>query len=370
LGRSILQILPRRTAEPDGVGDYATLLADALERSAGLGSVFLQGTLEEVAAPRADRWPTAIVPARRPDELLKSISTLMAQHAPIAVVVHVSLYGYQERGVPMWLAVGLRRWKQRAGSVPLVAIFHELWVPDSLNPLKSSFWAAPAQRFITRSLHELSDAAITTTEMYKRRLDAAQRKGAPQVVVANVFSTVGEPLSVPAIAERPPRLVVFGGEGVSVIARQCRSELRRVLTTAAIGEIVQIGKQAPPTPAAVLGIPVAAKGMLPAPELSKLLQASRLGVLPYGNRSVLGKSTILAAYATHGVVPVALKVTHEDTDGLEANVNYLVASRQMGAVNDLEVMQQNIRGWYTGHSLSIQAQGLAAMIQCRSGRVP
>jgi hypothetical protein len=360
---SILQILPRRAAEPDGVGDYATHLADALERSAGLGSVFLQGTMTEAAPPRADRWPTAVLSVRRADNLLKTISDLMVQHSPIAVIVHVSLYGYQKRGVPTWLAVGLRRWKKRAGSVPLVAIFHELWASHS-NPFNSSFWVAPAQRFITRSLHGLSDAVITTTELFKRRLVAAQQRGAPPVSVANVFSTVGEPTSVPAIAERPARLVFFGGEGVSLIARQYGSELSRVLKKATIREIVQIGKQAEPPPTTVLGIPVSAKGVLPAPELSKLLQTSRLGILPYGNRSVLGKSTILAAYAIHGVVPVALKVTHEDADGLEADVNYLVASSRLKALNDLEAMQQNIRSWYSGHSLAVQAQRLADIIRC------
>ena len=364
---SILQILPRRAAEPDGVGDYATHLADALERSAGLGSVFLQGTTAEAAPPRADRWPTAVLPVRRADNLLKTISDLMAQHSPIAVVVHVSLYGYQKRGVPTWLAVGLRRWKKRAGSAPLVAIFHELWASHS-NPFNSSFWVAPAQRFITRSLYGLSDAVITTTELFKRRLVSAQ-KVAPPVSVANVFSTVGEPTSVPAIAERPARLVFLGGEGVALIARQYGTELSRVLEKATIREIVQIGKQTEPPPTTVLGLPVSAKGVLPAPELSKLLQTSRLGILPYGNRSVLGKSTILAAYAIHGVVPVALKVTHEDADGLEADVNYLVASRQLETLNDLEAMQQNIRSWYRGHSLSLQAQRLAAIIQCLSGGV-
>jgi hypothetical protein len=317
--------------------------------------------MAEAAPPRPDRWPTTVVPAHRADDLLTIISKLMAQHSPIAVVVHVSLYGYQKRGVPMWLAVGLRRWKQRPGCIPLVTIFHELWVPDSSNILKSSCWGAPAQRYITCSLHAISDAAITTTERFKSRLGAAQRKGAPEVIVANVFSTVGEPMSVPAIAERPPRLVVFGGEGISVIAKQCGSEIGHILEAAAIGEIVQIGKQKQPTPAAVLGIPVVTKGVLPAAELSKLLQTSRLGILPYGNRSVLGKSTILAAYAVHGVVPVALKVTHEDSDGLVAGVNYLVA-RQTCAANNLEAMQKKNRGWYAGHSLSLQAKRLAEII--------
>jgi hypothetical protein len=349
--------------EPDGVGDYATLLADELDRSAGLSSVFLQGTLPEAAPLRADRWPTTAVSTHRAEDLLRTVSELIARHSPIAIVVHVSLYGYQKRGVPTWLLVGLKKWKKRPGALPLVAIFHELWVSDGSNPLKSSFWAAPAQRFITRSLHELSDAAITTTELFKRRLLAVQRRTAPQVIVANVFSNVGEPISVPKIAERPPRLVVFGGEGVSIIARQCGSELGRILKTATIREIVQVGKQKQSVPAAFFGIPVAAKGMLPATELSKLLQTSRLGVLPYGNRSVLGKSSILAAYATHGVVPIALKVTNEDSDGLEANVNYLIAS-QMDALNNLEAMQQNLRSWYSGHSLAVQAQRLADIIRC------
>src|SRR5262249_22771006 len=190
----------------------------------------------------------------------------------------------------------------------------------------------------------------------------------PHAIVANVFSNIGEPVSVPAIAERPPRVVVFGGGGASAIAHQRGSEIRNLFEMASIREIVEIGRT-PPSPVTVFGVPVVAKGMLSQPEVSQLLLTSRLGVLPYGNRSVLGKSGILAAYAAHGVVPVALKVTHKDSDGLVAGVHYLVASKQVAAAKDFAAMQQNLRTWYAGHSLSLQAQRLAAIIKSASGGI-
>jgi hypothetical protein len=40
----------------------------------------------------------------------------------MAVVLHFSGHGYQERGVPLWLVEGLRFWARRARDVPLVTI--------------------------------------------------------------------------------------------------------------------------------------------------------------------------------------------------------------------------------------------------------
>jgi hypothetical protein len=101
--RSVLQLVPRRTLIPDGVGDYATLLADTLDRCAGLSSVFVQGADSQSAPPRIDGWSTTAMSVPCAKGLKATLSELTALHHPIAVLVHISLYGYQKRGIPTWL---------------------------------------------------------------------------------------------------------------------------------------------------------------------------------------------------------------------------------------------------------------------------
>ena len=110
-------------------------------------------------------------------------------------------------------------------------------------------------------------------------------------------------------------------------------------------------------------IPVVARGMLPAAMVSAILSESRLGILPYPNRSVLGKSGIMAAYAAHGVVPVAMEVSHEDADGLNAGLHYMTASAPVASSSALESMQRKLLDWYRGHALEVQAQHYAAIIR-------
>lgn len=359
--RTILQIVPRRTIVPDGVGDYSTRLAEGLRSAAGIKSVFLQGTPSSLAPPRNDGWQTASVSTRSSEALIAALDEINGTHNPVAAIVHVSLYGYQKRGVPFWLAEGLKCWRAGGRRARLIMIFHETWTADARNPLRSSFWLAPAQRRIVRAFYGMADAALTTTARYAKLLRHTSALG-PEATIQNVFSNVGEPQHFSPTCERLPRLAVFGGAGISSLAHRHPEALRWVLEALAIREIVDIGARA--APFSVSGIPVKAFGLLPAPEISSLLLTCRAGLLPYGNRSVLGKSTILAAFAAHGVVPVALEISDEDADGLIVGEHYLVAGRT--AERDLETMQACIYDWYRSHSLPVQAGLIAGIVDAVS----
>jgi len=347
---------------PDGVGDYASLLAQALRQHAGLESLFLQGTTAAAAPPRHDCWPTLSVPKRTSDALLMTLSTVTSEYSPSAVLAHVSLYGYQSRGLPAWLPDGLERWKAQHRDVPLIMMFHEVWAADARDPLTSSFWTAPLQRRIVGRLRMISDALVTTTQRYQQLLGASARSG-PQAVVLNVFSNVGEPDEVLAPDERPSRMVIFGGMGSAQLAAQHAGQMGRLLAAAGITEIVDIGKRSQQMPGGIDSIPVVARGMLPAADVSAILSESRIGILPYPNRSVLGKSGIMAAYAAHGVVPVAMQVSHEDADGLNAGLHYMTASAPVASSSALKSVQTKLLEWYRGHALGVQAQHYAAIIR-------
>src|SRR5579871_5285977 len=117
---TVVQIVPRRTTVPDGVGDYATLLAEALDAEVRVSSVFLQGTPAHTAQPRNDRWLTVPVRRRSAEILRADLSALIMAHRPVAVVAHISPYGYQTHGLPIWLSAGLNSWKRQGTSFPLI----------------------------------------------------------------------------------------------------------------------------------------------------------------------------------------------------------------------------------------------------------
>ena len=164
---TLIQVVARRTAEPDGVADFALALARALRAAGGPNSVFLSGTPSVNALPVED-WRTVCVPKRKAQILADTVQLLSAESNACAVVLHFSGYGYQKRGVPLWLPQGLRIWSRRAGRVPLLTIFHELYATG--RPWQSAFWLSPLQKQIVRSILNLSSAAITPTDLYRKRL--------------------------------------------------------------------------------------------------------------------------------------------------------------------------------------------------------
>jgi len=158
-------------------------------------------------------------------------------------------------------------------------------------------------------------------------------------------------------------MVIFGGIGSAQLAAQYAGPIGRLLAATGITEIVDIGNRGEQAPAEIECIPVVTRGMLPAADVSAVLSKSRVGILPYPNRSVLGKSTIMAAYAAHGVVPVAMEVSHEDADGLNTGLHYMTASAPVSSCTALEDMQIKLLDWYRGHALSVQAQRYGAIIR-------
>ena len=170
LKRTIIQIVPRRAREPDGIGDYGTLLARALLERAGIESVFLSGTPVRTELPRADDWHTVPVRERTASDLVAQLSELCRTAAPLAVVIHVSGYGYEKRGVPYWLLQGLRAWRRTHANCSLLGVFHELFATGRI--WNSSFWLSQPQRRITQGIWDLCDGALTTTAPFFEQLVA------------------------------------------------------------------------------------------------------------------------------------------------------------------------------------------------------
>jgi len=305
----LIQIVPQLPPAPSGVTGYAAALAAELEESRGIEPRFVTGATGLTGS---------------------------------AVLLHYANYGYQARGCPISLVRGLLRWKRGAAGRRLVTIFHEVYAGGPF--WRSSFWTSPLQRRLAATLALGSDGVVTNLELYAGLL----KRLAPslEVHVSPVFSTVGEPERVPALSERSPRMVVFGGLGARARAYgEHREALEASCRHLGVEEVLDIGPALSSVPPRIGNIPVRVLGELPASEVSRRLLGSFAGFLAYPG-DFLGKSTIYAAYCAHGLLPVQ---PGEKTD-----------------TGDSQAQATAAREWYLGHSLARQTDRLLGLLDGRA----
>jgi hypothetical protein len=359
---TLIQVVARRAAEPDGVADYALALARALSAYRGINSVFLSGTPSVDAMPVEDDWKTVCIRKRHPQTLADTVHSLLTETNARAVVLHFSGYGYQNRGVPLWLTQGLRIWSRRAGCVPLVTIFHELYATG--RPWHSAFWLSPLQKRIARSILKVSSAAITPTDLYSKRLSQWRDGNATKITSMPVFSNVGEPGCGSAPCVRIAAAVVFGRAGVEDrLFGIYRPEMERIIAALGIEKIFDVGPRFASPPRTLAGAPVISNGVLSQAAVSELLQRTKFGFVAYP-LDFIGKSGVFAAYAAHGVVPIVFSDKQGAFDGLQPARHFLDGLR-LGTgdgAQDLASIQRELLMWYMSHCLKIQADFLANSI--------
>jgi hypothetical protein len=355
IDRPLIQVVPLRAAEPNGVADYALALARALRAYRSVNSVFLSGTPSGYTMPVEDDWRTVCVPRRHAQTLVDTIQLLSSETNARALILHFSGYGYQRRGIPLWLAQGVRIWRSRAGEMPLLTIFHELYATG--RPWHSAFWLSPLQKQIARSILNLSSAAITPTDLYRMRLSQWRDGAAGKITAMPVCSNVGEPgCGLPPCA-RTATAIVFGLAGVEDrLFGVYRSKVERIISTLGIEKVFDVGPRLSSLPRTLAAAPVISKGVLAQDAVSELLQRARFGFVAYP-LEFIGKSGVFAAYAAHGVVPIVLSEKQGSFDGLQPWQHFVDALRleTCPGAKQLDMIQSNLFTWYTSHSLKVQA---------------
>lgn len=361
----LIQVVPQRTEEPNGVADYALALAHALRECNSIDSVFLSATSAACALPKQDEWNTVTLPNQQSRVLADAIQSLSIETKARAVLLHFSGYGYQKRGVPVWLENGLQIWKRQAAQVPLLTIFHELYATS--RPWQSAFWLSPIQKQITRSILHLSSVAITPTKLHGKWLSRWTNGDENKIVAAlPVFSNVGEPSLGLSPSARDPTAVVFGLAGVEDrLFGTYRPDVERIVSMLGIEAILDVGPRVSLMPGKLAKIPIASKGALPQHAVSDLLQQARFGFVAYPV-DVIGKSGVFAAYAAHGVIPIVLSEQSRliSLDGVRPGQHFLDGLRLTAGVgaDELALIQRALFSWYMSHSSRAQADFLARSI--------
>jgi hypothetical protein len=357
---TLIQIVPCRTVEPNGVADYALVLARALRARGGIDTVFLTGPNPVGAIPVRDEWKTTVLSTRGAQCLAGSIESISTRMSVAGVILHFSGYGYQKRGVPFWLVDGLRTWRRHAKNLPLLTVFHELYATGW--PWQSAFWVSPIQKWIARSIFGLSSAAITPTELYRQRLLHWDERGAAEITSMPVFSNTGEPGCGLPLRARPATAVVFGLAGVEDrLYGLYRPQVERVVAAIGIEQVFDVGPRLSSASRNLAGVPVISKGVLPPDAVSELLQHARFGLIAYP-LDVIGKSGVFATYVAHGVIPIVFsdRLRLRSLEGLEPGRHLLDGVRLEASIglNHLASIQSEAFAWYKSHSSQIQADVL------------
>lgn len=346
----ILSIAPRLPPAIDGVGDYALNLAHQLFQEFGIETHFVVSDLGWMDESQVESFPVSQLKAYTPAALL----ALLQNSSSATVLLHYVGYGYAKRGCPIWLIEGLEKWKAGNSRARLVTMFHEVYAFSA--PWHSSFWLSPLQRNLAARLVAISDRCITSSHQYAHTL---QRLCYTQKPIFNlpVFSTVGEPLSVSKLESRYPRLVIFGQPHNKIpVYQTALSKLKYICETLNIKEILDVGPKVELELPLINGIPIIKAGEMSAADVGNLLLNTRAGFINYQTNR-LAKSTILAAYCAHGVLPISYQKHSSETDGLVFGKHYWVPAWEIARPNmtDMQRIASNAYNWYQGHNLHSQA---------------
>ncbi|MGH8101080.1 MAG: hypothetical protein ACREIW_07265 [Chthoniobacterales bacterium] len=326
----ILQIVPRLPGENDGVGDYARTLAQKLSE---LGQV---------------------------ETLFATADSALAQKNFAHVILHYVNYGYQKRGVPFALLSILREIRARCRG-RFLTIFHELYA--SGPPWKSAFWLCPFQRRIAKSIAQISNAAIVSSETMLQEL----RQLTPEISasVHPVFSNFGEPTLSPnqLVNRSPHRWAICGG--TALLARSLRSfrtMLNRIPKNFSPRDLFVLGgKPSDEIRALIVDLPnidVDYRPQIAAADASEILASSSFAWLDYLHRAdvstdIILKSSVFAALCAHGVIPVfphcgtAISIAGDRLPGpffVDPNTSNL------STANDIQKLPAQFYNWYHRHA--------------------
>lgn len=349
----LLQVVPRRSRRPEGIRDYARLLADEVWRSSGIETVFVSGTPLPESEQLQDRWTTHTVAARSKSALLEAIESAGSFGR---MLIHASGYGYANRGAPLWLAAGLETWKARHQGIPTNVLFHELSA-STVKPWQSSFWLSPLQASVSRRIARMSDAAFCTTTPFANEVSAWL--GGRPVKAVPVFSTVGEVETIVTTSARPRVLVTFGTPKVrDRVYVEGAERLRSVVDQLGVEQIWDIGGRNAPMPEAVGPARIAARGRCEAEDICEMFAKAAFGIVDYP-ALYLQKSTVCAAFAGLGVIPILLRERHSKSGAGFTCLGHDIGISEVTPSRLKAIQQKNFDTYHNQSAISVVARQLA-----------
>src|SRR5271170_715631 len=113
MSKTITHIVPALAPQLDGVGDYALNLALHLRQSHGVESRFIVCDPQWDGPSRVEDFAVRRLRLRNEAGIWSLLASPKEQHPD--VLLHYAGHGYDKRGVPLWLYLGIKSWLAESG---------------------------------------------------------------------------------------------------------------------------------------------------------------------------------------------------------------------------------------------------------------
>ncbi|MBK0382065.1 hypothetical protein I5M32_03755 [Pedobacter sp. SD-b] len=331
--KNILIISPAYPSAINGLGDYSVMLGKSLKNTHL--SIFYAGLPQKETVQLS---PYAVINQEQ------SIFKLVEKNKIDLIFINYSNYGYQKKGIPFWLLAELKKTKNKG--LLILTFFHEVYA--SGKPWQSVFWLKPLQRKIFRQLYLISDFNFCSNDRVLKIIkDETYDKGLKAKNIG-IFSNIPEITIDKPWINRKNNAIVFGSLGRRNAVYKNVTALRNLMKSLDLKGIIDIGPGDTIEILENLQLPYEIKNELPATEISIIFKNNKWAIIDYHD-SLLGKSGIFAAYASHGLVTINLSIDHEnENDFLVKGEDYLVYN---DLERDYEQVSLNIFEWYRSRNL-------------------
>jgi hypothetical protein len=162
---ALIQIVPVLRPQSDGISDYALNLAHQLRQTQGVITQFIVCDPQWDGPSRVEGFAVRRLRARTEAGIWSLLAS--AKESSPAVLLHYCGYGYDARGLPLWLSRGMGSWLAEAScgmgaqTRRFATVFHDTW-PSSAMPFGKAFYREMFQQWIVKRLHRYSHFSVTS----------------------------------------------------------------------------------------------------------------------------------------------------------------------------------------------------------------
>ena len=281
----------------------------------------------------------------------KSLVQFLNQRSVSHLIVQYSGYGFDSCGAPIDLLRAIRAWKVENPTVKLVLMAHELWHNAPLWKLQGLRQVLHKQHL--SSLAACADHVFTSTPGYTEWLapfvDGYKLRTLPVgsniIPIRSGYDTQRNRGQWVLFGRQGSRVVALNALGTSLTTLQREGLLDRLLV---VGSTDGQQLERDETKALSQYLPNKAYvrfGALPNEEISKIFLQSEFGILGQNPNSYT-KSTVLMAYAAHGVIPVISTVaipTHLSCGWIKS-VDEILAMNPVTA--NFRLLHEEVLAWH------------------------
>ncbi len=282
------------------------------------------------------------------ERLPENISTIFLQYSNYP-------YLLGKLDAPIWLVDALRVLKRKG--VRIVVMFHELPTLRYRRVRCPNF----VQRRVSLGLAQVADVVVTNNAAFQQTL--ARWTKSTVHCVPN-FSTIGELDQITPLSEHKRSLVVFGSSDRTRVYRNNTETLNHICHTLNIDTLYEVGRPVEWDHKG-LDVNVVKTGFLSATDVSALLAESMAGIFDYRRfPNNLAKTTVYAAYCSHGLLPICNGDGLKSQDKTVANHHYVVTSSlsAFAQSSSLQAIDDNAYAHYRTRTLAQSASKFAKLL--------